>query len=282
MSVVWNMDLVQSSRLFASLHPVLVQLNWPNLKWPTLAECQAVLDSLPQSPTTASGARLRVVHPASGKPEDWRQRYEARIYLTGELQTRACWHDVFNLLVWATFPRAKAALNARHYALLEARVNSPSTPRLPQQDTLTQFDESGVVIVSADQTLSALLQNFQWKNLFCERRNEVEAQMRCYLFGHGLMEKALTPYRGMTGKGIVLSVEPTFFAKTPSQQMAIIDEGLARLIADPERLGQPNDFAPVPVLGFPGFTSESENPDYYEDQQYFRPGRQKVMNDTLK
>lgn len=273
MTVVWNMDQVESSALFASLHPVLAQLNWSNKAWPTLTEQQALLDGLTQPPLTASGAYLRVVPQVSDKSEDWRQRYEPRIYLTGELQTRAGWHDVFNLLVWASFPRTKAALNARHYALLEVRAGNSAAPRLPPQDTLTQFDESGVIVVSADQTLSALLENFQWKALFCERRNDVKKHMRCYLFGHGLMEKALAPYRGMTGKGIVLPVQPTFFDKTETEQMALIDEGLAQLIADPERLTRPNDFAPVPVLGFPGFTPENENPAYYEDQRYFRPGR---------
>jgi len=273
MTVVWNMDQVESSALFASLHPVLAQLNWSHETWPTMTEQQALLDGLAQPAMTGSGAHLRVVAQASEKPDDWRQHYEPRIYLTGELQTRACWHDIFNLLVWASFPRAKAALNARHYALLEVRAGESATPRLPVQDTLTQFDESGVIIVSADQTLSALLENFQWKALFAERRKDVKKHMRCYLFGHGLMEKALAPYRGMTGKGIVLPVEPTFFDEMPSRQMALIDGGIAQLITDPARLTRPNDFAPVPVLGFPGFTPDNETPAYYEDQRYFRPGR---------
>jgi len=275
MTVVWDMAQVQASPLFAVLHPVLAQVNWPSHTWPTLADYQALLDKLAQPVVTASGARLRVTHQASDKSDDWRQGYESRIYLTGELQTRTeSWHDVFNLLVWATFPRAKAALNARHYALLEARAGLTSTsPRLPPQDALTQFDETGVIIVSADESLSALLQNFQWKRLFCERRSAVQAHMRCYLFGHGLMEKALTPYRGMTGKGIVLPVEEAFFSQTPAQQMSQIDEQLAHLIADSQKLAMPHDLAPVPVLGFPGFTPENENPAYYEDQAYFRPGR---------
>ncbi|MBI5753478.1 MAG: DUF3025 domain-containing protein [Hydrogenophilales bacterium] len=274
MTVVWDMAQVQASPLFAALHPVLAQADWPSHAWPALADYQALLDKLPQPVMTAGGARLRVAPQASEKPDDWRQGYEPRIYLRGELQTRAeNWHDVFNLLVWATFPRAKAALNARHYALLEARAGLTTLPRLPSQDALTQFDETGVVIVSADETLSDLLQSFQWKRLFCERRSELQVHMHCYLFGHGLMEKALTPYRGMTGKGIVLPVAPAFFAQTPARQMAQMDERLARLIADPQKLAMPHDLAPVPVLGFPGFTPENENPAYYEDQAYFRPGR---------
>lgn len=276
MTVVWDMAQVQASPLFAALFPVLEQVNWPSRAWPTLADYQSLLDKLPQPLRTASGARLRVAPQASDKPDDWRQGYEARIYQTGELQTRAeNWHDVFNLLVWASFPQSKAALNARHFALLEARAALSSTgmPRLPPQDALTQFDETGVIIVSADATLSALLRNFRWKSLFCARRSDVQAHMRCFLFGHGLMEKTLTPYRGMTGKGVVLPVAPAFFAQPLARQMRQIDEHLARLIADPRQLTMPHDLAPVPLLGFPGFTPENENPAYYEDQAYFRPGR---------
>ena len=31
------------------------------------------------------------------------------------------WHDLFNVLVWCTFPRAKAALNACHVREMGAR-----------------------------------------------------------------------------------------------------------------------------------------------------------------
>lgn len=275
MTVVWNMAHIRGSALFAALESILAQAPWPSASWPTLADCQALLDSLPPV-RTASGARLRVVPQASEKSSDWQQGYEPRIYLHGELQTRAeTWHDLLNLLVWASFPLSKAVLNARQYALLEARARqSPMTgPRLPPQDALTQFDESGVVIVSADAVLSDLLREFQWTELFWTRRAAVAAQMQCYLFGHGLMEKALTPYRGMTGKGIVLQVDAAFFTQTAAQRIAYIDAQLARIIADPERLAAPHDLAPVPVLGFPGFTPDNELASYYADQRYFRPGR---------
>ena len=276
MTVVWTRAHIQSSALFASLHPVLAGVNWPHLNWPTLDDYQALLSSLPAPILTACGIPLRVKSQAIEKPHDWRLGYEPRIYLTGELQTRTeSWHDFFNLLVWASFPQSKAALNARQYALLESRAQHapPSAARLAPQDALTQFDESGVIIVSADEGLSDLLRNFAWKELFWTQRNAVQSHMRCYLFGHGLMEKALTPYRGMTGKGIVLPVDAGFFSQTATQQLAQLDTQLARLIIDPQQVARPQDLAPVPVLGFPGFAAENEQPAYYNDQAYFRPGR---------
>ncbi len=272
MTVVWDMAQVQAAPLFAALRPTLERAQWPLRQWPTLSDYQALLDRSPPL-RTGSGAVLRVVPQAVEKPQDWRQGYEPRIYMTGALQTRAeSWHDCFNLLAWATFPLAKAALNARHYALLEARAGA-LVPRTPGQDALTQFDESGVIVLSADPGLRALLRAFQWKKLFWERRAEVRARMRCFLFGHGLMEKALAPYRGMTGKGIVLPVSPALLALPLETQLIRADRMLADLIASTQHLAQPRDLAPVPVLGFPGFTADNEDPAYYDDQRYFRPGR---------
>ena len=124
--------------------------------------------------------------------------------------------------------------------------------------------------------LTALLKDFQWKTLFWERRTEVLTHMRCFLFGHGLMEKALRPYQGMTGKGVLLSVSPQTLALPLAAQLTHADHLLADLIADGQQLLQPRDLAPVPVLGFPRFTRENECAAYYDDQRYFRPGRSAV------
>ena len=275
MTVMWDMAQVQASPLFAALRPVLEQANWPQQQWPSLSDYQALLEHLPDV-RTASGARLRVVVPTPDKSLDWREAYEPRIYLRGELPTRASnWHDCFNLLTWAAFPRSKAALNAQHYALLEARADTlvPAMPRTPRQDALTQFDESGVIVLCTDPALITLVRNFQWKTLFWQRRHDVLAHMRCFLFGHGLMEKALSPYPGMTGKAVLLLLPPSLLALPLASQITQVDEIVAEVIADGQSLFQPRDLAPLPVLGFPGFTPENEFAAYYDDQRYFRPGR---------
>jgi hypothetical protein len=276
MTVMWDMEQVQASPFFAALRPVLDQAHWPQQHWPALTDYQTLLDHLPHAVCTASGAPLRVVVPRPEKSPDWRDAYEARIYLRGELPTRvSSWHDCFNLLTWAAFPRSKAALNALHFALLEARAESlaQTLPRTPRQDALTQFDESGVIVLCADSTLITLMRNFEWKTLFWERRHDVLAHMRCFLFGHGLMEKALIPYPGMTGKAVLLLVPPSLLALPLTAQLTQVDERVAELIADGRSLLQPRDLAPLPLLGFPGFTPENECAAYYDDQRYFRPGR---------
>ena len=68
---------------------------------------------------TRGGAPLRFVEQGA-KAAAFEDKYEVRIYLKGEVQVRAAnWHDLLNALVWLTFPRAKAALNERHYHALE-------------------------------------------------------------------------------------------------------------------------------------------------------------------
>jgi hypothetical protein len=36
---------------------------------------------------------------------------------------------------------------------------------------------------------------------------------------------------------------------------------------------RPRDFQPLPLLGIPGVTPDSEDPAYYDDTWQFRPGR---------
>jgi hypothetical protein len=108
---------------------------------------------------TASGLPLNFVA-AKPKPRGPARRrhkatgdYEQRIYTLGEVSTRSRnWHDFFNALMWATFPRAKGACNARQIA---ARL--PGIVRTREQDRLTMFDEGGIVTV-----MDPLLQSSQY------------------------------------------------------------------------------------------------------------------------
>lgn len=268
---VWSTESL-AGPLFDALRPVLACVTWPPGKWPSHADYQTLLDGLPAPPATAGGTPIRVV-PQDDSADHWEAGYEPRIYLTGELQARSeNWHDLFNLLVWAAFPQTKAALNQQHFRLQQARAveGTGKQPRNPAQDVLTQFDETGVIIACARPDLEELLRNFRWKELFWQRRGELASGMACYLFGHGLMEKALTPYRGMTGKGIVVQVESSFFQLPLGQRVPLLDSLLADCVA---RMEKPANLAPVPVLGFPGFAPENEVEAYYDDQEYFRPGR---------
>src|SRR6185295_20299659 len=97
---------------------------------------QRLLDERALAVGDGRGRVLRLV-PQGRRSRAFEDRYEARIFLKGELQVRERnWHDLLNVLVWRAFPRAKAALNARHYGALCEQLQSGAPNRGPAQDAL--------------------------------------------------------------------------------------------------------------------------------------------------
>lgn len=270
----WNPQFLATSPMFEPLRQVASTLsNCP--AWPTLDAYQQLAAASHNPPVTQSGLPIRFV-PQGPKPEQFSEKYEPKIYLTGEVQTRTeNWHDLFNTLAWLAFPKTKAVINARHYAAFLEREASPATGhnRGAMQDAFTLFDESGVIVVCPDDSLMALLKDGQWKKLFWQRRHETMAGMKFILFGHSLYEKALQPYIGMTGKGLVLKVDDAFLLQPTHLQVAELDNRVAELFANPQTITTTRNFYPVPLLGMPGWTAENESELYYDNTQYFRPAR---------
>jgi hypothetical protein len=151
--------------------------------------------------------------------------------------------------------------------------SSTHSQRGAVRDTNTLLDESGVIVAYADAELAELLRNFQWKELFWQRRKQVQSGMGFYLFGHGLYEKALRPYTGMTGQGLLLPVEQVFFTWPLERQLAHLDELLAGYLSSPEHCRNTRELTPLPLLGVPGWAAENENAVYYDNTDYFRTGR---------
>ena len=272
----WDRETLLLSPLFAPLHPVLVKLE-PE-RFPEIKDCNALLAARHPPIAVQNGTPMRFVPQQSGRLP-FKMQYEPRCYLNGEVATRADnWHDLFNALVWLTFPRTKTILNARHYhALMEERA-SGATRRGAVRDLNTLFDESGVIVAYAGEALAGLLRCFRWKELFCQRREQTRPQsgkqeMGFYLFGHGLFEKALQPYVGMTGQGLLIKVDHEFFSWSAARQLEHLDSQLACYLALPEHCCNTRDLSPVPLLGVPGWAAENEHESYYDNSVYFRPGR---------
>jgi len=269
----WNRDALLYSPLLAPLHPVLAELSSDD--FPALHDCNALLDAQPSPITVQSGPTLRFIAQQSGK-QPFESQYEPRCYLKGEVSTRANnWHDLFNALVWLTFPRTKAILNARHYDALVEERTSGKGGRSAVRDVNTLFDESGVIVVYSDAELAALLRGHQWKELFWHRRDQLRGSMGFDIFGHGLYEKAMRPYIGMTGQGILLAVEPEYFGWPLTLQLVHLDKLLADYLAKPEHCRSTRDLSPVPLLGVPGWDEKNDSEAYYDNTTYFRPGKLK-------
>lgn len=266
----WNSGFIGRSLLFAPLlplaHYVQSQAHWP--------QCQNLNDWLTRQEKkilTHSGKTIRFVPQIIGK-QPTAQKYETKIYQTGEVPTRTNnWHDFFNALVWQTFPRTKSILNQIHFHAQQLDASSLIHNRCELRDAATLFDESGVIVVSAQPSLSRLLVNFEWKSLFWQQRAAVLQSMRFFVFGHSLYEKALNPYTGMTGKGIVFDVDQAFFTCTLAEQLKILDTLMISFLSN-TRLSK-SHLTPVPILGYPGWIEENQCEAYYDNKQYFRDRR---------
>lgn len=271
----WDKSALLASPLLEPLHPLIERLG--DDRFPGLATLNGLLPSDSHAIRVASGLPLRFVPQAYGRLA-FEAQYEPRCYLTGEVQTRASnWHDLYNALVWLAFPRAKAAINLRHYQALtgEAGLAGATSQRGAVRDAATLLDESGVIVAYADDALADLLRGFQWKSLFWDRRFELGREVDFRLFGHGLYEKAQKPYIGLTGQGLLLQVAEDYFAWPPAQRQAHIDERLAGYLSDPALCRDTAELTPVPLLGIPGWFSGNELPDFYDNAAYFRPGRRR-------
>jgi hypothetical protein len=262
--------------MFEPLRLMSAALN--STDWPRVDELQRLLENSNLRIVNSQGMSIRFV-PQGARPALFEDRYEPRIYLKGEVQMRPrSWHDLLNALVWLTYPQSKAALNCRHFLAARESRQKKELNRGPVQDALTIFDEGGVIVASADPFLTQLLRGFQWKTLFWEHREEVASRMKFYLFGHAIYEKALQPFTGVTGKGVIFEVDRTFSGLSQEQQLEELDTRLSAYLSDSKSFSSTQELAPVPILGVPGWCPDNENEAYYENIHYFRPGRVRADN----
>ena len=272
--VPWHPDLAQHAPLYAPLQPWLNHFATFS-EWPELTDYQQLLDTLPQPILTLAGQPLRIV-PQDGKPHRFEAHYAPRIYLSGEIQTRRHnWHDFFQFLTWFIFPRTKALINAIHIPTARTRIESGADlgRRSPMENLLSLFDEGGAVVIASDESLLQLIRDFRWKQLFWQRRGELTEKLQCVTFGHALYEKGLMPYVGMTANCILLTCDESLLRQPLAQQLAWLDDELAAIFEQGDTLQKPRDLRPFPILGMPGWDSENRQESYYDNINYFRPGR---------
>jgi hypothetical protein len=196
--------------------------------------------------------------------------YEARIVGRGEVVTRPHnWHDLFNALVWMRFPRAKRSLAELHAAGLSAA--GADGRRGPLRDAATQFDESGIVVAAADAELLDLLAARRWRELFWDRRGQVERHVRFLVFGHGLYDALRLPFYRMCGRAAVLTAPQALLDGPLEALCAHVDGILAARFAERRFYPRPSALLALPLLGIPGVCADSEHPGYYDDTLQFRP-----------
>jgi len=215
---------------------------------------------------SGAGRPIRFVSPERAGQDG----YEQRIFDTGEVVTRPNdWHDFFNALVWAVYPRTKLATNARH--LLEIGRRGGDRRRGAVRDALTQFDECGVVVCTSVEELAAGLLAHEWESVLWSRRATLAAHMDFRVIGHASLDLLREPFVGLCGKALYRLVDPAWFALSCDARSADVDAWLAGTIADESRFCSPREFSPLPLLGIPGVVAENQDQAYYWDIRQFRP-----------
>ncbi|MHB1249486.1 MAG: DUF3025 domain-containing protein, partial [Polaromonas sp.] len=133
--------------------------------------------------------------------------------------------------------------------------------RGPVRDALTVFDENAAFL-SAPQPLWDALIARDWRRLFIELR-PLWRQARLVLFGHALLEKLTYPRKPITAH--------IYRAQAAINSIAELDAWVAAELNANKLAAKP--FAPMPVLGVPGWWPENENFSFYDDALVFRTRR---------
>jgi hypothetical protein len=190
------------------------------------------------------------------------QAYEQFIFDTQTVPTRDNLHDFFNGLCWLTFPHTKKKLNQLQAQQLH--MDGVQKVRGPVRDALTLFDENAAFLLAPQPLWDALLER-RWTQLFVDLR-PLWAEAQLVLFGHALLEKLVNPRKPMTAH--------VYQGQPDMDSIASLDAWVAADLSAEKLAGKP--FAPMPVLGVPGWSADNENPCFYEDILVFRPENKKI------
>ncbi len=195
--------------------------------------------------------------------------YEQYIHETGKIPTRPNnWHDLFNALIWTLFPKTKRLINQCHVEDINLHGLSPRTH---QRNRMTQFDECGVVLAYSSPTVPSLLIEHQWQASFWQHREQWGTQIQPFMFGHANYEMMLEPHIGLTGKWLAVQVPQDFWNKPLHQQYQSIDETLYQQLQTTQLFQDKGKFAPLPLLGIPGWYPQNQAQTFYQMTDYFRP-----------
>ena len=209
--------------------------------------------SVAQALNAQPGAPIRFV-PQSDLPAG--MAYEQFIFDTGTVPTRDNLHDFFNGLVWLHYPQSKRRLNQLQAQAIAA--HGVGAVRGPLRDALTLLDENGAILDAPEPLWQALLAR-DWQRLFIELR-PLWRQARLVLVGHALLEKLVYPRKPATAH--------VYRVPIAMESGVSLDAWLARAL-HPEHLAS-KPFAPLPVLGVPGWWAENEQACFYDDGFVFR------------
>ena len=184
------------------------------------------------------------------------QAYEKYIFNSRLCPTREGLHDFFNGLCWLHFPAIKTRLNQLQAQQIEQ--DGIGRQRGAVRDALTVFDENAAFLQAPDALWDALVVK-DWHTLFVTLRPMWD-EAHLVLFGHALLEKLVSPRKAMTAH--VYRAYAATHSIADMDAWVVADLNVNKLARKP--------FAPLPVLGVPGWWPANDDPDFYGDPGVFR------------
>ena len=114
-------------------------------------------------------------------------------------------------------------------------------------------------------------QAHRWREAFRERRTEPARSLAVVAIGHGLVAKLATPFRGITGRALVVPLSAANLPQDAGELATALDGAAMRAIAAlGERLA-PEDLLPLPVAALSGWDAEQLGVRLFDDTSVFRP-----------
>lgn len=253
---IWDPSQFKKSKIIQQLQ-TFTDIFKVHKCWPTISEYENVFKQF--------NMHIKPVAQANNI-NCFEEKYEPRVYLKNELQTRTHnWHDFFNAIIWLKFTKTKTALNSLHYKQAITKENGSNRSLL--ENRITQFDECGAVIISDNEEMLELIRNHQWQKLFIDHQDQFNGHLKCIIFGHAIFEKALNPYVGMTCHCILLH-NNDILSEVKHGSFAQLDSYLSKLWLDVIATS-PEKFHAFPVLGIPGYWGKQDF-IFYNNRKYFR------------
>ncbi len=222
---------------------------WPLARWlPPFFSCPTFPSVGLMDEVLAAAAGVRFVEspplprrrrrPAAGTASASGSDYDARIVREGVVPTRpGSFHDLMNALVWAAFPRTKAALHVLQLGFVErARREGTVGRRTKAHDALAILDEGGVLVASreplgSEGDLAAALDRGSARHL---------------VFGHGIYESlAIEGPRPMVGALVVAWSGP--WPASDDALREALDHAVKDRLEGPEPPAAPQEYLRVPV-----------------------------------
>jgi Protein of unknown function (DUF3025) len=259
MSAPFALDFL-SRRPFRDLHPRFLAALRPLADWPAHEQYDALARQVPM----ASDAKLPRFVQQNRELVTRCGGYEEHVAKLSAVPTRpGNWHDFFNMVVWAHFPKLRWALNALHVDP-KAGPKDPRNGRAPAQNLAATLDEAGMLVTSTSPQLLTELQALRFKRVFWDMRAELLETTQFWLVGHGMLESLLTPHTALAARSLLLRV-PSHSASDDFRWE--LDARAAAHVQTWPATRPVLDI--VPLLAIPGY-SDNDSAAYYDDPSNIR------------